>query len=180
MNKKKLQTGMFIVLLLLVSGQIFHNTKVTAINEEIALLEAEEVELQERLFTIKPYIGKDELLNEKIQEEINNLERLNTIIPEGNDTARHVDYLYKIAKQYKVKGHTATFNMNAASEDALPLFYIDVVFEGKQNNLIQVAKKLQSFKDYPYSITDFSLSPIGEGEYILKIKIKSNFSKKAL
>lgn len=177
MNKKKLQTGMFIVLLLLVAGQVFHNTKVTAINEEIALLEVEEIELQERLLAVRPYIGKDELLDAKIQEEMLKLEELDTIIPEGNDTAPHVDYLYKVAKKYKVKGHTATFNMNDAAEDSLPLFYIDAVFEGKQNNLIKVAKELQSFAYKPYAITDFSLNPIGEGVYVLKVKIKSNFSK---
>lgn len=180
MSKKKLQASIFTVLLLLIAGQVFHNTKVAAITEEITLLEITESELQEKLATIKPYIGKENTVGEGIHREISKLEKLNELIPTDNDTAPHVDYLYEIARKHKVKGHTATFIVNNADTETLPQLDIDVAFEGKQNDLIKVVEELQSFKEKPYTITDFSLNPIGEGEYVLKVKIKSIFHKNEL
>lgn len=176
MGKKKFQTVIFILLLFLLGGQYFYNTKVTSVLEEVGTLEIKKEELERNVFEVRPYVNNKSNLQNQIEKELDNIKELNEIIPQGKNMSPHVDYLYHLSKRHSVVGHTANFYIDGTGEAVLPTFTIGVTFEGKQDNLMKLIDELQS-NENPYSVTEFSLSPIGEGEYIVKLKIKSIFSK---
>lgn len=176
MKKDTFQKIFFVFLCLLVGGQFFYNSKVTQVIEEVEELSTTKTLKQEEYIQLKPYLNNRELLDDKIKKEATKLEELNQLIPNGEDTTKHIEYFYNLSKKHQVVGHQINFH-KGQDENGFKTLTLDVAFEGKQPDLLQVVQDVQSFKEFAYSIEQMSINPLSENVYVLKLTLKTYYTE---
>lgn len=172
-----LNKAFIVTMCILVSGQLFYNTKVSTMLTETENIVSEKDEAAIDLQNLQPYLENPTLLTEESQKSKDRLSMYMELIPNEDKSSKHIEVVRNISTRYALKAYYVQFERPEEVEYEHQKLIVNIALEGKQPDLLKAIEHLQSFDDHAYEITELELSPSEEGLTMLKASMVTYYSK---
>lgn len=175
MENKVFSKAILVVGAILLSGQIFYNTKVGTMLENVESITEERETIDYNLSLLEPFIDNPNLLDEKIVRANERLREIENLLPSEDKSSKHIDILSEVASRNKLKAYHLQFERPELIEYGHQALNISVALEGKQTDLLRAIDDLQSFEKHAYVIKHLDMQPTNDSDSMLKLTMTTYY-----